>query len=225
MFQKKAIALIILALLIVGGVAHYTVPDPRITATTNNFVTALLNNENPENYCTGDVLFRIKTRELSKATPVSIKTTLTDNSRDFGRVYIEAEIQLPDKSIDVGFYEAELIKDDGWKVYSFRETLPRTNSFSIPWNAPELGSFYEEVFKQLSKNNDSLLAGPAKTAFKNQPMLKTTPEIQDLTTEILYNSKLVIAKHTYTYDGRQVKVLAHYYKTVDGFKIVSMQAL
>lgn len=225
MVRKKTIALIIIAFLIVGGVAYNTIPDPRITATSKNFVMALINNENPEEYCTGDVLFRIKTREIFQATPISIKATLTDNSKNFGRVYIEAEIELPDKNIDVGFYEAELIKEDTWKVYSFRETMPRANSFSIPWNLPELDQFYKDVFKQLSQGDDSSLAGPAKTAFKSQPALETSPEISDLKTEILYNSKLVIAKHTYIYDQRQVKVLAHYYKTTAGHKIVSIQAI
>lgn len=225
MVHKKAIALIILAFLIVGGVAYNTVPDPRITIASENFIKALINNDGPEKYCTGDVLFRIKTREMFQATPLFIKTTLIDNSRNFGRVYIEAEIELPNKAIDVGFYEAELIKEDTWKVYSFRETMPRANSFSIPWNLPELDQFYKDVFKQLSQGDDSCLAGPAKTAFKSQPALETSLEISALKTEILYNNKLVIAKHTYIYDQRQVKVLVHYYKTAAGYKIVSIQAI
>lgn len=67
------------------------------------------------------------------------------------------------------------------------------------------------------------MAGAARTAYK--PQVGVKGEISDLQTEILFNNKLVVAKHSYVYDGRLVKVLAHYYMTSEGYKIVAIQAI
>jgi hypothetical protein len=223
MDKLKNICVMLLPIILVISIAYFAIPDPRINMTSGRFIKALITNTNPETYCIGEVLYRIKTREIAPAEVISIETSVIDSSRNFARVYIVAEMKLEGEA-DVGFYEAELIKEDGWKVYALRETMPRVNSFSLP-GKPDVEGIYEKCFSQMAQGDVSLLAGPARTAYKSQPALSTKPEITDLQTEILYNNKLVIAKHSYTYDQREVRVVAHYYKTSEGYKIVAIQSI
>lgn len=197
------------------------IPDPKITITSDKFIKALITDTDPEKYCIGEVLFKVKTREITPSKVISVRSSIIDCSRKYSRVYIVAEIKLKD-GIDVGFYEAELIKDDEWKVYALRETMPRIDSFNLP-GKPDMGSIYKESFYQFAQGDAAPLAGPARTSFKKLSGLKS--EITNLQTQILFNNKLVIAQHTYNYDGRPVKVLTHYYKTSEGYKIVAIKSL
>lgn len=223
-FIKKYQSIIIIGivLLLIAAVALIAVPDPGMTNTSNAFIKALITKKNPEKYCTGEVLYRVKTSKISPAKIISVQSTVIDSSKNYGKVYVVAEMEM-DSVVDVGFYEAELIKDNGWKVFALRETMPRVNSFSLPFSAPDVGSFYKNSFSQISQGDASSLAGPARTAYQQQKGLKS--EITDLKTKILYNNKVIIAVHSYIYDGRQVKVLVYYYKTTEGLKIVSIQNL
>lgn len=187
----------------------------------NKFIEALITDTNPEDYCTGEVLYRVSTRQTTASEVISVNSSVIDSSRNFARVYIIAEMRL-EAGVDVGFYEAELIKEDGWKVYALRETMPRVDSFSLP-GKPDVGSVYEKSFSELSQGDISSLAGAARTAYK--PQVGVKGEISNLQTNVLFNNKLVVAKHSYVYDGRLVKVLAHYYMTSEGYKIVAIQAI
>lgn len=221
MVKFKSTIIIAVALALVVLLAYTSVPDPRITMTSDKFIKALITDTDPEESCIGEVLFRVKTREITPSEVISVNSSVIDNSRSYARVYIIAEMKL-EGGVDVGFYEAELIKEDGWKVYALRETMPKINSFSLP-GKPDVGSVYEKSFSELSQGDISSLAGAARTAYKQQVGVKS--KISNLQTEILFNNKLVVAKHSYVYDNRPVKVLAHYYKTSEGYKIVAIQAI
>lgn len=211
---------LIASLILITNLSNYSVQK-----VSKQFINALVAGDNPDQYCTGEVLYRLKTRQIvsSESEVVSVKSTVIDKSQSYARVYIVAEMKLQD-GVDVGFYEAELIKENGWKIYTLRETMPKMNSFSFP-GKPDMDSIYKKSFSQISKGDITSLAGPAKTAYRSQPALNAKAEITDLETEILYNNKLVIAKHSYTYDQRKIKVLAHYYKTSEGYKIVAIQSI
>ena len=221
MAKFKSIAIMIFSLAVILSVVALTVPDPRITTTSQNFIKALITAGEPEKYCCGEVLFQVKNSQLKPAESIDIKTMVTENTRNYAKVYIVAEMKLKD-GVDVGFYEAELLKQDQWKVYSLKETIPQIMSFDLPVTV-NVDYTFKKCVEDLSVGNTELLAGPAKTAYKVQTGVKG--EITDLQTKILYNNKLVIAEHSYKYDGRPVKVLARYFKTTEGYKIVTIQAL
>lgn len=223
MDKLKTVSIILLPLILVISIAYFSIPDPRITITSNKFIEAVITDTNPEDYCTGEILYRVSTRQITASEAILVKSSIIDSSRNFARVYIIAEMKL-ESGVDVGFYEAELIKEDGWKVYALRETMPRADSFNLP-GKPDVGNIYEKSFLEMSQGDISSLAGAAKTAYKSQPALSTKPEITNLETEILYNNKLVIAKHSYIYEQREIKVLAHYYKTSEGYKVVAIQSI
>lgn len=211
----------ITVIIVLFTIVYISIPDPRITITSDKFIKALITDTDPEKYCAGEVLFKVKTREITPSEVVSVHSSVIDSTRKYARVYIVAEMKLKD-GVDVGFYEAELIKEDEWEVYALRETLPKINSFSYP-TKPDMGSIYEKSFSKITQGDASPLAGPARTSYKPQVGLKK--EITNLQTEILYNNKLVIAKHSYIYDSRPVKSIVHYYMTSDGYKIVAIQSL
>lgn len=217
---------LILITVIVALAIFISLPDQAITENSEEFIVNLVENQNPEDYCLGDVLYRVATRETPTAEVLSISSLLIDHSKTFARVYIEVEMKLPGDIIDVGFYELELIKSPDWKVYSLRETMPRVQSFSWPQKdiSGTIEQLYIDSFYQLSKGDISSLAGAARTAYKKQPPLKAS-SISDVKTEILYNNKLVIARHSYTCDSRPVSVLVNYYDTNDGYKIVAIQSI
>ena len=221
MAKFKPIIIMAISLAVIITITILSIPDPCITTTSHNFVRALITADSPEDYCRGEVLYQVKNSTLNPAEVLDIKTIVTGNTHRYAKVYIVAEMKLQD-GVDVGFYEAELVKEDKWEIYTLKETMPQIISFNLPTN-PDIDNIYERCIANLSEGNSELLAGPARTAYKSQTGIKG--EITGLQTEILYNNKLVIAKHTYMYGERLVKVLVHYYKTSEGYKIVSIQAL
>lgn len=221
MEKLNSALIIILSLAILLAVPAYLIPDPRINSTSKKFIKAMIEADAPERYCCGDVLFNISNSELVPAETIGVSATILENTRSYARVYVVAEMQMAD-GIDVGFYEIMLFKDKAWKVYSIHETLPYTISVSLPIK-PRIDGIYEKCVYQLARGDGRLLAGPARTAYQIQDGIQG--EITNFKTKISYNNKLVIAQHTYKYDGRDVKVLVHYYLTTDGYKVVSIQAL
>ncbi len=229
-FIRKNISIIIVvcaalsaSLILATSLSNYTVQKA-----SKQFITALVEGENPDRYCTGEVLFRVKTREIAKAEVLSISTVVIDKSRKFSRVYTEVEMLLPDKNIDVGFYEIDLIRDTEWEVFALRETLPKV-SVGVPKSNLQvlLSDTYQEYFEKISQNDSSCLAGPARTAFEKQPQkIVLTGAVSGLQTEIIFSgNKLVLARHDYHYDNRPVSVLVHHYLTEQGYKVVTVQSL
>lgn len=194
-----------------------------------DFITNLAENNHPEKYCTGEALYRVKTRNTSKARVVSVSTAVLDHSGEYGRVYAEVEMVLPDKANEVSFYELDLVKSDSWKVYAVRETLPKIANIGHPGQGPvdEIDSVYREYFAKICEGDSSLLVGPALTAYEKQPQkTKIDNLLSGLQTELIYhNGHLVVARHSYQYDNRAVKVIVHYYLTQQGYKIVSIAAI
>lgn len=229
-FIRKNISIIILisAVLIAGLILVTSIPNYTVQKVSKQFITALVEGDNPEQYCTGEVLFRVKTREIAKAEVLSISTVVIDKNKKFSRVYTEVEMLLPDKNIDTGFYEIDLFQDAEWKVFALRETMPKVGVGIPKPNLQELISdVYQEYFNKISQNDSSCLAGSAKTAFAKQPQkIALTGTISDLQTEIIFSgSKLVLARHDYRYDNRSVSVLVQYYLTEQGYKVVAIQSL
>ena len=229
-FIRKNISIIIVvcaalsaSLILATSLSNYTVQKA-----SKQFITALVEGDKPEQYCTGEVLFRVKTREIAKAEVLSISTVVIDKNKKFSRVYTEAKMLLPDKNIDVGFYEIDLIRDTEWKVFALRETMPKVNVGVPKSNLQELISdTYREYFEKISQNDSSCLAGPARTAFEKQPQkIALTGTISNLQTEIIFSgSKLILARHDYRYDSRSISVLVQYYLTEQGYKVVAVQSL
>ena len=229
-FIRKNISIIILisAVLIAGLILVTSIPNYTVQKVSKQFITALVEGENPDRYCAGEVLFRVKTRETVKAEVLSISTVVIDKNRKFSRVYCEVEMLLPDKTIDVGFYELDLFHDVKWKVFALRETMPKVGiRLPKPHLQEMISDTYQEYFKKISQNDSSCLAGPAKTAFEKQPQkIALTGTISDLQTEIIFSgNKLVLARHDYRYDNRPISVLVQYYLTEQGYKVVAVQSL
>lgn len=216
-------AVLIASLALITNLSNYTVHK-----TCKQFITALVEGNNPEQYCTGETLFRVKTRETSKAEVLSISTVTLDKNKNFSRIYTEVEMLLPDKNIDIGFYEIDLIRDTEWKVFALRETMPKIGvGIPKPSLQESINDTYREYFKKISQNDSSCLAGPAKTAFEKQPYKAVlVGDISNLQSEIIFSgSKLVISRHDYSYDNRPVSVLVQYYLTKQGYKVVAIQSL
>ncbi|NLN49951.1 MAG: hypothetical protein GX154_12875 [Clostridiales bacterium] len=221
MAKLKSIIIMMLSLAIIFSISVFVIPDPRISITSRDFIEALITAEDPEKYCCGEVLYQVVNSKLEPAEALNVKTIVTENTGNYAKVYIVAEMRHSG-GIDVGFYEAMLTKEDKWKVYALKETMPQIVALNLLVE-PKINGLYEKCIADLAVGDADLLAGPARTAYKKQTGIKA--EITDLQTETIYNNKLVIAKHSYKYDKRDVRVMVFYYPTTEGYKIVSVQAL
>ncbi|WP_054697531.1 hypothetical protein [Syntrophomonas palmitatica] len=231
-FKKNEIVGLCAGIIIVSVVVFLVTnrADHTIEHTCNQFISALVENRQPVKYCSGEVLYKVKTRNIIKAKVISINTKVIDVSQKYARTYVETEIELSNGTSDVGFYEIDLFKDkETWKVIALRETMPnfKANIIQKPGLQEAITRIYQDYFNMIGKKDTSLLAGPAKTAYEKQPQKPVLKgSIGNLQTKIVYaGKKLVIAEHEYQYDNRPVKVLVQYYLTGQGYKIVAVQLL
>lgn len=240
----------------VAGIALYmgfSREDPGIVKTAEGYLRALAggNVAAAREVSVGgaaDAATRLEGKDLA-AQVVDMRMEVTAYSSSWARVFATAELTLKDGSPDVGWYELELVRNNGaWKVYSLREVPPvvKGNLSELPpWlrKLPLIGDGSRE--KELKEAEavfrsylDDLAAGRYKEAVRwlAGPALrehlavadvlgrgKLLEAVSDLSlTPLVQDGKLLISQCNYSVEARQTRTVAVFYRTAQGWKIANI---
>lgn len=163
-----------------------------------------------------------------------VSTSVQALGRDWARVKATVELTLADGTADVGWYELDLVREGGiWKVYSFKETAPRIEGY----NMDRLGKGdMREAEAVLNGYLDDLAAGRYKEAARwlAGPALREHLAASDVLgrggvldtasnlslTPLARDEKLLIARCDYRVGEKETSVVATFYRTAQGWKVV-----
>lgn len=187
----------------------------------------------------GQAAFAAARLEQSPVQPAQAVTARADAAlcgRGYAVARVTADVRLADGEWDVGFYKTALVKSGGeWKVASFREDAPPTGGFPRLFGRGAVLRETEAVFSrylELLASGDyrgaaSCLAGPARRGHEAGSDVfgkgRLIGEAGGLRSELLWaGGGAAAVRHSYTVDGREASVVATYYRTQGGWKIVEV---
>ncbi|MCR4441909.1 MAG: hypothetical protein NUV48_07110 [Peptococcaceae bacterium] len=105
----------------------------------------------------------------TKANVAGMRSCVEAASSDWAKVVVEPELVLEDGTRDIGWYEAEVIKKDGWKVIDLKEAaipLSGTRVAKDVKHLPAINEAFEGYLKALTagdlKGASRYLVGPAR---------------------------------------------------------------
>ncbi len=171
-----------------------------------------------------------------KAEVVAVDTEAVAYSDKWARVRATVELTLADGSPDVGWYELELVNEDGWKVVNVRETAPVVAGRGHRVSDEDLAEM-RTVFKQYlqlvaggkyDQAARECLAGPARrgqeagaSALGKATVMK---DVRDLEVTPLYSqSRLAVLDCRYLVQGRATQVVAAFWRTQQGWRVVTIE--
>ncbi len=193
----------------------------------NKYFMALCSNDikQAKEQVTGQALWSLSNiQELPQATIEKTSITISAGNKKWARVNAVIEIRLNDGTIDVGWYDIDLINtEQGWKIFNIRTQVPEADHSLISNNdIEEPRKVFEEYLKTTSVE---CLVGSARTA-QEQNQVKLVPiEYKDLEMAPLGgNKKYKVLKASYFTD-RAVNLCVVFYKSVDGWKIINIQQI
>jgi hypothetical protein len=194
---------------------------------TNKYFEALCSNDIKEakEQVTGQALWSLDNiSELPKATIEKSEISIRAGNNKWAKVNTLIEIRLNDETIDVGWYDIDLINtEQGWKIFNLRNQVPEAkHSLITNSDIEEPKKVFEEY---LTTTSIEYLAGAARIA-QEQNQVKLVPiEYKDLEMAPLGgNKEYKVLKASYFTD-RAVNLCVTFYKSIDGWKIVNIQQI
>jgi hypothetical protein len=177
-----------------------------------------------------------RTRLQTSARVERIETDLAALGSGWARVFVTIELTLADDSQDVGWYTADVIKEEkNWKVAGFREREPEVAGRELlpPVRAEAeeleqlLAEFLAAAAEQQWSEAKNCLAGRAR---RNQelaaPVLARGVPVGPITglrcQTIYLKGKTAVVRANYQLEGRQAEILVYGYKTTRGWRIVDI---
>ncbi|MGB9849111.1 MAG: hypothetical protein ACPLSY_04715 [Moorellaceae bacterium] len=154
------------------------------------------------------------------------------------------ETATPDGGCDVGWFELELERmDKEWKVFSItqgRPPIPREDSIGMKlFLSRRKGAIPEEACDAFSAYLNDLaagryreaarhLAGPALHAHTaTGPVLGIAPLFKEVSAiewmRMAGDERTLVARASYTVDGREAAVVVTFYRTKNGWKVVEIE--
>lgn len=146
------------------------------------------------------------------------------------------ELTLADGTADVGWYELDVLKEaGGWKVVSFREGAPDLSGWSLVLGragdveaAKEVFAGYlDDLATGRYKEADQWLAGPALKehlaagdVLSKGKLLEAVSEVS--LTPLARDGKLLVARCDYRAGEKDVHLIAIFYQTVQGWRVVNL---
>lgn len=227
----------VLGLIMAGTLWSSVASPPREVA--RNYILALASHdaETALKYSSGIAAFTAsRLKESATAGHVEFISFKTNAlGQNWARVQAMVELILQDGSVDVGWYSLELMKNgQAWKVISFQEAEPElmgTSIFTKQTGFIEVKEVFQGYLDALAVGDwqESLkyLAGPArKSQEMSLAMLEkgtVLGEIKELNMESEWNrDNGLVARFSYRLHDRDISVLAWFYKTHQGWKIVKI---
>lgn len=199
------------------------------------FIQALVEGDitKSKKYAEGRVLWHLNNAEIPKAELENINTSVIAHSKEWAQV--ETTVEIINNSIsDVGWYQMELIKKkDGWKIIGIKQIdcslLGRGGKVPIK-DIENIKGIFGKYLDAVKSNNyqdiGKYLAGHAKTAHEIHQAEINAPIIQEyssLTVKPLWgNGKTAVMEFTYKVDNRDAQVVAGFYETSQGWKLVKI---
>jgi hypothetical protein len=237
MVVRKAIFLLTALVLTVFGYGawRYAALVPPVR-TAEIYIRALAsgNTETAEGYAAGSAAFAASRLKNSTVTAqvVSISCSTTALGRGWARILAVVELTLQDGTADVGWYGLDVAKTgQNWKVVSFQEVEPvlsGTALFISRADAEAARQVFEAYMGTMSSGDWQEAAKHLTgTARRNQEASAAAlgkgaviGKVKGLHIEPVWErGKEMVVKFGYTVDGRDVSVLAAFYKTGQGWKI------
>ncbi|MBE3573804.1 MAG: hypothetical protein IMW95_12805 [Moorella humiferrea] len=163
-------------------------------------------------------------------------TSVQALGRGWARVKATVELTLADGTADVGWYELDVANETGgWKVVSFREYAPDLSGWSLIWGRSKDVAAAREVFAgyldalAAGKWDEAVkyLAGPARRSMEaSREVLgkgKVIGRVDGLQAKLVWaRGKEVMVGFSYKVDSRDVDLVAVFYQTKDGWKIIEI---
>ncbi|MGB9886796.1 MAG: hypothetical protein ACPLRW_07360 [Moorellales bacterium] len=208
---------------------------PRQTAAEYVAALARGDSKTARGYSAGSAAFAATKLEgvEAKAQVQRVRSFLSALGRGWAVVNLETELVLADGTADVGWYEAELVRDGaGWKVLALQEVPPFLSGVSLPvWSGcvEAATTVFREYLSLLSRGEyveaARLCVGPARAAQERQaPALGKAPVLKDVgevsARPLWRRGGYIAILASYRADGRPVKIAVLMYRTVQGWRIV-----
>ncbi|MDD3040389.1 hypothetical protein [Bacteroides sp.] len=232
-YKPFIIILIVFGILSYVGFTRVTLLNS-IKQAENKFITALVtgNMEEAKKHADGKVLWHLNSATLPKAKLENIETSVVAYSNNWAQVDTTVEFSVNGIN-DIGWYRVELAKTGGWKVISIRQTDCPVFGRGSKISEQDLESikrvfadYLEKVKTNDFKDIGKYLAGPARSAHEAHQTELSSPLIQqysNLTIKPLWiDGKTALVKCTYKVDDRDAEVIAGFYKTSQGWKLVKI---
>lgn len=230
-------SVLILAIIVFGAwLVSASVPPKRAT---ERYIHALASGdaETALQYSSGNAAFAaLHLKESGVTAKVEdVSCSVAALGRGWARVLATVELTLQNGSADVGWYSVDAVRiGQDWKVVSFREAEPEFARVSLYMNRAGV----EAVRRVFQGYLDALatgewpgaakyLAGPAR---RSQEMSTAVlgkgaiiGKVEGLNAEPVWaRGKEAVIRFEYTVDGRNVSVLAFFYRTAQGWKITKI---
>ena len=164
----------------------------------------------------------------AKANVAGMRCWVEAASSGWARVVLEPELILGDGTRDIGWYEVEVIKKDGWKVVDLKEaTIPLSGTHVIENDGclPAINEVFGDYLKALAagdlKSASRYLVGPARKSHEaGESYLSKGKIIKNYSeprSRILWNNgNLCRCLMSYRVDGRDVEVLVVFVRLRNG---------
>ncbi|WP_307403361.1 hypothetical protein [Desulfofundulus luciae] len=188
-------------------------------------------------YSSGSAAFAASRMKDSKvlAKVEDVSCSVAALGRGWAKVLATVELTLQDGSADVGWYSMDMTKTgQGWKVASFREAEPDMSGVSLFVSGAKADAakrVFQGYLDALAAGDwqgaTKYLAGPAR---RSQEMGAAVigkgvviGKVEELKAEPVWKrGEEAVIRFNYIVDGRNVSVLAFFYRTVDGWKITEI---
>lgn len=238
--------LLILAIVIVLTVLGYGAWRLFATAplkkATENYVRALAtgNADTALKYSSGNAAFAVSRLKGSKVTAKveDVSCSVGALGRGWARVLATVELTLQDGSADACWYSMDVTKTgQGWKVVSIREVEPGLSGVSLYTKQADVEAA-KQVFQQYLdalaagdwQGAAKYLAGPAR---RSQEMGAAVigkgvviGKVVDLkVVPVWKREKNMLVRFGYQVESRDVSVLAGFFRTKQGWRIVKINQI
>ncbi|MBE3573775.1 MAG: hypothetical protein IMW95_12655, partial [Moorella humiferrea] len=165
-------------------------------------------------------------------------TSVQALGRGWARVLAAVELTLQDGSADVGWYSVDAVKtSQGWKVVSFRDAEPDMSGVGLFVNLAEVDAakrIFQGYLDALAAGDwqgaAKYLAGPARRSQEVGAAVlgkgAVIGKVEDLRAESVWERvKIMLVRFSYQVDGRDVSVLAGFFRTKQGWRIVKINQI
>lgn len=199
------------------------------------FIQALVEGDidKAKKYAEGKVLWYLNITNIPKARLEKIETSVIAHNKQWARVEVTVEI-INNGISDVGWYQVELIKKKEWKVIGIKQidcSLFGKGGKTSAQDTELIRDVFVKYLDAVKTNNyqDNIgkyLAGPARTAHEMHQNEINTPLIQQYSNikirPLWRDNKVAVVEFTYKVDNRDAQVIAGFYKTSQGWKMVKI---
>lgn len=220
-YIKIGIVTLMALVVMIFGAWHICVKPPLINA-AEAYIIALSSEDKTEalKISTGKAAYTASKLGNGKGAKLnSIESDVKAYAQDYAKVMVSPELELADKTTDVGWYELDLVKNqDGWLVANIQESIPPVSGFCLfpdKESLPAVEKVFKDYTKELANGNNKLaakfLVGSSRrnmevglSLFKNESLIK---ELTNLTlTPQWEKDNLLNCRATYEIDGQNIDV-------------------